>query len=151
MADSCKTIAVPFIAKRFGEQATFSAVTIAPANLVSAVPYLSLVRWNGPLNNFTYVVNNATTCVNGDVLKLTAIGNTFTVYKNGVQVLQGTDATQEGFSGRRLLQQRRHQLEWIRFEQLLGEQCRVFHHHSAQDTRPRLARLADPDQVVERC
>jgi hypothetical protein len=70
----------------------------------------------------------------------------------------------EGFSGRRLLQQRRHQLEWIRFEQLLGEQCRVFRHHSAQDsaplgagvrdaadrvpdrlTRPRLARLADPD------
>jgi hypothetical protein len=26
------TIAVPVIAKRFGEQATFSAVTIAPAN-----------------------------------------------------------------------------------------------------------------------
>src|SRR5262249_48606412 len=54
----------------------------------------------------------------------------------------------EGFSGRRFLRQRRQQLEWIRFEQLLGEQCRVFRHHSAQDTRPRLARLADPDQVV---
>jgi len=62
-------------------------------SVVSAVPYLSLVRWNGSLNNFTYVVNNATTCVNGDILKLTAIGNTFTVYKNGVQVLQGTDGT----------------------------------------------------------
>jgi len=47
----------------------------------------------------------------------------------------------EGLSGRRLLQQRRQQLEWIRFEQLLGEQCRVFRHHSAQDTRPRLARF----------
>jgi len=57
------------------------------------VPYLYLVRWNGSLNNFTNVVNNATTCVNGDILKLTAIGNTFTVYKNGVQVLQGTDGT----------------------------------------------------------
>src|SRR5215813_10324727 len=54
----------------------------------------------------------------------------------------------EGFSGRRLLQQRRHQLEWIRFEQLLGEQCRVFRHHSAQDTRPRLARLADPEEYL---
>src|SRR6516162_6662775 len=32
----------------------------------------------------------------------------------------------EGFSGRRLLRQRRQQLEWIRFEQLLGEQCRVY-------------------------
>src|SRR5262245_23669677 len=62
-------------------------------SVVPAVPYLSLVRWNGSLNNFTYVVNNATTCVNGDILKLTAIGNTFTVYKNGVQVLQGTDGT----------------------------------------------------------
>src|SRR5215469_15922763 len=45
-------------------------------------------------------------------------------------------------SGRRLLQQRRHQLEWMRFEYLLGEPCRVFRHHSAQDARPRLARLA---------
>src|SRR5262249_54357457 len=47
---------------------------------------------------------------------------------------------QEGLYGRRLLQQRRHQLEWIRYEQLLGKQRRVFRHHSAQDTR--LARLA---------
>jgi hypothetical protein len=42
-------------------------------SVVSAGPYLTLVRWNGPLNNFTYIVRNATTsCVNGDVLKLTA-------------------------------------------------------------------------------
>jgi hypothetical protein len=69
-------------------------------SVVRAGPYLTLVRWNGPLNNFTYLVSNATTCVNGDVLKLTAVGNTFTVYKNGVQVLQGTDATfQKGSPG----------------------------------------------------
>jgi len=69
-------------------------------SVVPAVPYLYLVRWNGPLNNFTYVVNNATTCVDGDILKLTAVGNAFTVYKNGVQVLQGTDATfKKGFPG----------------------------------------------------
>jgi len=70
-------------------------------SVVSAEPYLTLVRWNGPLNNFTYIVRNATTsCFSGDVLKLTAVGNTFTVYKNGVQVLQGTDATfQKGSPG----------------------------------------------------
>ena len=70
-------------------------------SVLPAGPYLTLVRWNGPLNNFTYIVRNATTsCVNGDVLKLTAVGNTFTVYKNGVQVLQGTDATfQKGSPG----------------------------------------------------
>src|SRR5262249_40632366 len=69
-------------------------------SVVPAGPYLTLVRWNGPLNNFTYIVRNATPCVNGDVLKLTAVGNTFTIYKNGVQVLQGTDATfQKGSPG----------------------------------------------------
>jgi hypothetical protein len=69
-------------------------------SVVPAGPYLILVRWNGPLNNFTYIVRNATPCVNGDVLKLTAVGNTFTIYKNGVQVLQGTDATfQKGSPG----------------------------------------------------
>ena len=69
-------------------------------SVLPAGPYLTLVRWNGPLNNFTYLVRNATTCVNGDALKLTAVGNTFTVYKNGGQVLQGTDATfQKGSPG----------------------------------------------------
>jgi hypothetical protein len=69
-------------------------------SVVPAGPYLTLVRWNGPLNNFTYIGRNATPCVNGDVLKLTAVGNTFTIYKNGVQVLQGTDATfQKGSPG----------------------------------------------------
>ena len=69
-------------------------------SVVPAGPYLTLVRWNGPLNNFTYLVRNTITCVNGDVLKLTAVGNTFTVYKNGGQVLQGTDATfQKGSPG----------------------------------------------------
>ena len=69
-------------------------------SVVRTAPYLALVRWNGPLNNFTYLVRNTITCVNGDVLKLTAVGNTFTVYKNGGQVLQGTDATfQKGSPG----------------------------------------------------
>jgi len=37
-------------------------------SVVPAGPYLTLVRWNGPLNDFTYLVRNATTCVNSDVL-----------------------------------------------------------------------------------
>ena len=37
-------------------------------SVVPAGPYLTLARWNGPLNNFTYLVRNATTCVNSDVL-----------------------------------------------------------------------------------
>ena len=79
---------------------TRNSITGYELNCRSSGQGLNLVRWNGPLNNFTYLVSNATTCVNGDVLKLTAVGNTFTVYKNGVQVLQGTDATfQKGSPG----------------------------------------------------
>src|SRR5262249_31821856 len=37
-------------------------------SVVPAGTYLTLARWNGPLNNFTYLVRNATTCVNSDVL-----------------------------------------------------------------------------------
>ncbi len=62
--------------------------------------YLALVRWNGPLNNFTYLVNcgsgsgcNGPGLHNGDVVMATAIGNTLTGYINGVQVMQATDGT----------------------------------------------------------
>src|SRR5215813_11587901 len=113
-------------------------------SVVSAGPYLTLVRWNGPLNNFTYIVRNAylvrqrrrtqTHCCRQYLHRLQKRRTGPPGHRRHIP---------EGFSGRRLLQQRRHQLEWIRFEQLLGEQCRVFRHHSAQDARPRLAR-ADP-------
>ena len=57
-------------------------------------PYVQIVRWNGPINNFTYVnTTGSTGCANGDVLKATMIGNTITVYKAARQVLQGTDST----------------------------------------------------------
>jgi hypothetical protein len=62
----------------------------------SSNPYLQIVRWNGPLNSFTYVNasgNGAVGCANGDVLKATIAGSTITVYKNGTQILQGTDST----------------------------------------------------------
>jgi hypothetical protein len=58
--------------------------------------YTTIVRWNGPLGNFTYL-NTAKGSqygvANGDVVKATAIGNVITAYINGVQVLQATDDT----------------------------------------------------------
>jgi hypothetical protein len=58
--------------------------------------YTTIVRWNGPLGNFTYL-NTAKGLpygvANGDVVKATAIGNVITAYINGVQVLQATDDT----------------------------------------------------------
>ena len=56
-------------------------------------PYIQIVRWNGALNDFTYLNTTAMSAADGDVLKATAIGSTITVYKNGTQVLQATDST----------------------------------------------------------
>lgn len=58
--------------------------------------YAQIVRWNGPLGDFTYL--NAASgpqygVANGDVVKATIIGNVITAYINGVQVLQATEAT----------------------------------------------------------
>lgn len=58
--------------------------------------YLIIVRWNGPLADFTYLLNvsgpkyGATT---GDVLKATIVGNVITAYKNGVEIGRATDDT----------------------------------------------------------
>jgi hypothetical protein len=62
-------------------------------SVVNSDQYLQIVRWNGPLNDFTYVNTLSTSCANGDVLKATMNGSIITVYKNGVQILQGTDST----------------------------------------------------------
>ena len=61
--------------------------SVATGNL-----YMQVVRWNGPLNSFTYVATSPTGCADGDVLKATIVGSTITVYKNGVQIVQGTDS-----------------------------------------------------------
>jgi len=58
--------------------------------------YSQIVRWNGALNDFTYL--NPTgpgfgALAEGDVIKATAVGSTITVYKNATQVMQVTDAT----------------------------------------------------------
>ena len=64
------------------------------ANTNSSNPYITIVRWDGPLNSWTQL-NSVTgiTVKNGDVLKATAVGSAVTVYLNGTQVLQATDST----------------------------------------------------------
>jgi hypothetical protein len=63
-------------------------------SVVPAHPYIEIVRWNGPINSFTYLdQRTGTYCANGDVLKVTAIGDVITAYKNDLVVAQGADST----------------------------------------------------------
>ncbi len=58
--------------------------------------YLIIVRWNGPLADFTYLLNVAGKqhgVTTGDVVKATIVGDVITAYKNGVQMGQAKDAT----------------------------------------------------------
>jgi hypothetical protein len=58
--------------------------------------YLIIVRWNGPLADFTYLANLSGpqySVTTGDVVKATIVGNVITSYKNGVQMAQVTDNT----------------------------------------------------------
>lgn len=58
--------------------------------------YLSIARWNGPLNDFTILTEHSGSeygVANGDVIKATVIGNLIRVYKNGVQIGQVADST----------------------------------------------------------
>ncbi|HVP46764.1 MAG TPA: hypothetical protein VMT32_09280 [Bryobacteraceae bacterium] len=58
--------------------------------------YSEIVRWNGPLGNFTYLSQHNGSqygVANGDVVKATIVGDVITVYINGVQVNQAKDGT----------------------------------------------------------
>jgi hypothetical protein len=56
--------------------------------------YLEIVRWNGPLANFTYLKRvKGFTIRNGDVAKATITGNTIRVYVNNILVATATDDT----------------------------------------------------------
>ena len=58
--------------------------------------YLIIVRWNGPLANFTYLVQVGGAkygVATGDVVKATIAGNVITAYKNGVLLARVTDDT----------------------------------------------------------
>jgi hypothetical protein len=62
----------------------------------SANAYVQIVRWNGPLNNWTLIDARGGTAYalnNGDTIKCTISGSTITAYINGVQKLQVTDST----------------------------------------------------------
>ena len=56
--------------------------------------YVEIVRWNGPLGDFTYV-NRAVGpgLRDGDTVKATIVGSTITAYINGKAAVQGTDST----------------------------------------------------------
>ena len=58
--------------------------------------YLIIVRWNGPVGDFSYLVNTSGAqygVTEGDVVKATIVGNVITAYLNGVEVGTATDAT----------------------------------------------------------
>jgi len=62
----------------------------------SASAYLIIVRWNGPVGDFTYLVNSSGAqygIAEGDTVKATIVGNVITAYLNGVPVGTATDPT----------------------------------------------------------
>jgi hypothetical protein len=56
-------------------------------------PYCQIVRWNGPLGDFTLLDARSVGVVNGDVVKATIIGSTITCYINGAVIFSVTDST----------------------------------------------------------
>ena len=62
----------------------------------SASAYLIIVRWNGPVGDFTYLENSTGAqygIAEGDIVKATIVGDVITAYLNGVAVGTVTDAT----------------------------------------------------------
>ena len=58
--------------------------------------YLIIVRWNGKVGDFTYLVNTTGAqygVTSGDVVKATIAGNVITAYLNGAPVGTATDST----------------------------------------------------------
>jgi hypothetical protein len=56
--------------------------------------YLIIVRWNGPLGDFTYLFNQKGSqyqAKKGDIIKATVVGNVISAYKNGVLMAQASD------------------------------------------------------------
>jgi len=62
--------------------------------------YTQIVRWNGPLGNFTYLDSRPLPkpLADGDVVKVTVVGQLITAFVNDVQVAQASDATYSGGS-----------------------------------------------------
>ena len=54
-------------------------------------PYCQIVRWNGPLGDFTLLDARSVGVVNGDVVKATAVGSTITCYINITAIFSVND------------------------------------------------------------
>ena len=64
--------------------------------LKSDLSYVQIVRWNGPLGDFTYLAgigNIGVGISDGDMVSASIIGNVITAYINGVLILTATDNT----------------------------------------------------------
>lgn len=61
--------------------------------LNTSAGYTQIVRWNGPLGQFTHLDGRQVGVGDGDVVKATIVGNVITAYINGVNILQVTDNT----------------------------------------------------------
>jgi hypothetical protein len=56
--------------------------------------YIEIVRWNGPIGDFTYIGKaSGTGCNDGDVLKAVIIGHSISVFRNGTLFTARTDST----------------------------------------------------------
>src|SRR4029077_4110249 len=56
-------------------------------------PYCQILRWNGPLGDFTLLDARSVGVVNGDVVKATAVGSTITCYINNTAIFSVDDTT----------------------------------------------------------
>jgi FG-GAP-like repeat len=63
------------------------------ASVVASNPYVQVVRWNGPLGNFTVINARPIAVHNGDTLGASIAGNMITVFLNGVVQYTVTDST----------------------------------------------------------
>jgi hypothetical protein len=62
----------------------------------SGSAYLIIVRWNGPLGDFTYLLKSIGAqygVKNGDIISAKVVGNVITAYKNGVVMGSASDNT----------------------------------------------------------
>ena len=76
-------------------RSAFAANSCTGYELDIAAGYIAIVRWNGPLNNFTVLASNtsANWSLPGSTVKGTISGSTITVYVNGVVIAQANDST----------------------------------------------------------
>lgn len=76
-------------------RSAFAANSCTGYELDIAAGYIAIVRWNGPLNNFTVLASNtsANWSLSGATVKGTISGSTITIYVNGAQIAQATDST----------------------------------------------------------